>query len=256
MKHHAYESPFKMVDEEGNKYKLIVEQDDIAENPREWDNLSTMICFHRRYDLGDKHNYDDVHEMLEDLAESVGINYEDKNTYDLMTALSPYYCIKPLHLYDHSGITISTSNTYPYNDRWDAGCVGFVYISKDVALKELVEYVLDEKGERIKVEHKHDNGTITYSYQTRPLTNKTWYNRASECIDNEVKVYDQYLTGDVYGYKLKKEITVEEKCPHCNEVIKSYKEWIEEDSCWGFFGNCLEDNGILDYIPNKIVFAD
>ena len=53
-----------------------------------------------------------------------------------------------------------------------------------------------------------------------------------------------------------KENYIVEFCPHCNEVIKSYKEWIEEDSCWGFYGDCLEENGILDYIPNKIVFVD
>ena len=26
-------------------------------NPRENDNLGTMVCFHGRYNLGDKHNY-------------------------------------------------------------------------------------------------------------------------------------------------------------------------------------------------------
>ena len=34
----------------------IVEQSD-PEDPRSWDNLSQMICFHRDYNLGDKHDF-------------------------------------------------------------------------------------------------------------------------------------------------------------------------------------------------------
>ncbi len=38
-----------------DKYELKVEVEDNAQNPRtEWDNLGTMVCFHRSYSLGDK----------------------------------------------------------------------------------------------------------------------------------------------------------------------------------------------------------
>lgn len=256
MKHYAYNSPFNMVDKDGNKYKLTVERDDMPESPREWDNLTTMVCWHRRYSLGDKHHFDTVNDMLEDLAYQSGVQYdEDINTPDLMTKLSPYYLIKPLYLYDHSGITMSTSDGYPYNDRWDAGCVGYVYISKEDVFNNLVEYVLDENGERIKVEHKHENGQSTYSYKTTPITEENWRKRASECIDDEVKIYDLYLRGDVYGYILEKEVVVEEKCPHCDEIIKSYTELEDVDSCWGFYDDCLEENGIMDYISH-LEFVD
>lgn len=249
MKHYAYQSPFNMVDKVGNRYKLTVEQDEIATDPREWDNLTTMVCWHRRYNLGDEHRFADVHEMLEDLAYQAGIEYdEDINSPDLMTKLAPYYLIKPLYLYDHSGISMSTSDGYPYNDRWDAGCVGFAYISKADVFNNLVEYVLDENGEHIKIEHKHENGPSTYSYKTTPITEETWRRRASEAIDNEVTIYDMYLRGEVYGYKLEKEVTVEEKCPHCDEIINAYTEYEEEDSCWGYYGDCLEENGIRDEV--------
>jgi hypothetical protein len=249
MKHYAYNSPFNMVDKVGNKYKLTVERDDMPESPREWDNLITMVCWHGRYNLGDKHQYDTVHDMLEDLAYQAGIEYnEDINTPDLMTKLAPYYLIKPLYLYDHSGITMSTSDEYPYNDRWDAGCVGYAYVSKADVFNNLVEYVLDENGDRIKIEHKHENSPSTYSYQTTPVTEETWRKRASEAIDNEVQTYDLYLRGDVYGYKLEKEVTVEERCPHCDEIIETYTEYEEEDSCWGYYGDCLEENGIRDEV--------
>lgn len=251
MKHYAYNSPFNMVDKDGNKYKLTVEQDEMCDSPREWDTLTTMVCWHRRYNLGDKHHFDTVHDMLEDLASQANIEYdEDINTPDLMTKLAPYYLIKPLYLYDHSGITMSTSDGYPYNDRWDAGVVGYAYISKADVLKYLVEYVLDENGERIKIEHKHENSPSTYSYKTQPISEENWRKRASEHIDIEVETYDKYLRGEVYGYKLEKEVVVEEKCPHCDEIIKTYITWEEEDSCWGYYGDCLEENGIRDEVCN------
>ena len=37
----------------GYTVKYLV-NDTYGESPREWDNFGTMICFHNRYDLGDK----------------------------------------------------------------------------------------------------------------------------------------------------------------------------------------------------------
>ena len=253
MKHYAYDSPFNMVDKEGNKYLLTVKQDEMPESPREWENVATMICWHNRYDLGDQHNFDYSFEFLLDIAKEIGIYTEDmeemtNNELLVKIQSSNLIVILPINLYDHSGITISTSNDYPYNDRWDAGCVGFAYIIKEKAFKELREYVVDDNGERIKVEHKHENMPSTWSYKTQPLTNATWKKRAIEVINTEVEIYDQYLRGDVYGYILEKEEVVKETCPHCGEVISSATEMIEEDSCWGFYGDCLEENGILDNV--------
>ena len=35
----------------GNTIKVFVDED--PQSPREWDNAGTMVCFHRRYNLGD-----------------------------------------------------------------------------------------------------------------------------------------------------------------------------------------------------------
>jgi len=40
------------------KLKLEIEQDSSPESPRTWDNLGTMVCFHKRYDLGDDNDYE------------------------------------------------------------------------------------------------------------------------------------------------------------------------------------------------------
>lgn len=301
-KHFAYNAPFKMKDEKGNKYLLEIKQDDYPQNPREWeDNVTTMVCWHRHYDLGDNHSFNDSDEFFDYLLHYIcEMDYEDfehlstREKYKLACE-NENVCIKELNLYDHSGITISTSNGYPYNDRWDAGCVGFVYVTKETAFNLLNEYVLDEKGERIKVEYKHPDGSITWGCKTRELTNDTWKKKAEETIDIDVEVYDYYLKGDVYGFELKEiipvygcgecneeidvnkllsfdQLSLDEKvhycCPHCgadlgNDVDVSFPlniDIIEEEeeeinSCWDFYGCEIETNGILDFLTN-LEFVD
>lgn len=237
MKHYIYDSPFKMEDLEGNEYTLTVEQDDDPQDPRDWDNLCTMVCWHRHYNLGDKHNFNCEWDFLQDLCEELlGMEYEDCEDMleeDLLNKLvdSDKLLIKPINLYDHSGITVSTSNGYPYNDRWDSGCVGFIYVTKERMFKKCMD-----------------------------ITEENWRERADRYIESEMNTYDQYVQGEVYGYTLTKTVHVRDeiKCPHCNEVIRvdEYEDEEQIDSCWGFYGDCLEENGILEYVPNDIKFVE
>lgn len=226
-KHYAYNSPFKMKDQEGVEYTLEVINDDCPESPRVWSNLCTMICWHRHYDLGDKHNYDDVDDFLDGLCfrilykdcdELYGLNWQDKFK---MLDESNLILIKPINMYDHGGITISTSRVYPYNDPWDAGYVGFIYVTKETVFEGCLD-----------------------------ITEENWKERADQYLEGEMETYDQYLRGDVYGYRLIKKVKQQDKCPHCGEIIREYEEGVEDDSCWGFYGDCIEDNGIIDYLGN------
>lgn len=232
-KHYAYHSPFEMKDSQGNKYTLKVEQCDFAEDPREWDNLCTMICWHRNYVLGDKHNYDDVDEFFGDILHNIcGMPYEDFDKLDTegnykLIRESDKLIIKQINMYEHSGITVSTSNRYPYNDRWDSCCVGFIYVTKETIFKEC-----------------------------GGITEENWKERADKYIEGEMKTYDQYVRGEVYGYVLTKEITVKEWCPHCGELLSVYEDEEEIDSCWGFYGDYLEENGILDNISVDLEFVE
>lgn len=261
MKHYAYESPFTMKDIAGNKYTLTIEQDN--GDPRDWDNVCTIVCFHRRYILGDKHNYADSDEFFNDILYNVcGMKYEDfeelstREKYKLACESDKIY-IQELNLYDHSGLTISTSSGYPYNDRWDAGCVGWVYVSKEKAIEECGGIPeKDENGEFIKIPYEHPNGNVTYSIKYTPITEENWKDVAEYHMDNEVEVYDQYLRGDVYGFKLTKKVVEQEICPHCGEVIREYEDEEEVDSCWGFYGDCLEENGIIDNIGTDLQFVE
>lgn len=50
-------------------HKLMVFYDKYVENPREESNLGTMICFHGKYTLGDKHDWSDPEEFLRELVD-------------------------------------------------------------------------------------------------------------------------------------------------------------------------------------------
>lgn len=192
-----------------------------------------MICWHRNYNLGDKHDNISGWDFLQSLCEELlGMEYEDwedMSEEDLFKKLvdSDKILIKPINLYDHSGITVSTSSSYPYNDRWDAGCVGFIYVTKDRVFKECMD-----------------------------ITEENWKERANKYLEDEMEIYDQYVRGNVYWFRLTKKVTKQDLCPHCGEVIREYEDEEEIDNCGGFYGDCLEENGILGYVPNDIKFVE
>jgi len=99
--------------------------------------------------------------------------------------------ILPLYLYDHSGITI---NTTPFGCRWDSGEVGFIYATR--------QNIRDNYG--IKRIWK---GTLE---------------TAEKLLEAEVKEYDRYLTGQVYGYMIED------------------ADGEDVDSCWGYNGEPAE----------------
>lgn len=223
-KHYAYDKEFNMVDKDGKKYILKVFQDNFADNPRDWDNVSTIWCWKRGYQIGDKVS-GDIYENLENLCREYTDMSENKildsDISNMLSELqkSDNLVIIPINCYDHSGISISTSSGFPYNDRWDGGMIGFAFIDKDTASKNFINF-----------------------------NEVDWKERAKKIIDGEVETLNQYIDGDVYRYNLFERVIKQKLCPHCNEVIKEYKTTNLIDSCGGFYGDCLEENGILDEI--------
>jgi hypothetical protein len=163
-------------EEDYKGYHIEIHTDDSPHDPRDDDNLGTMVCFHNRYGLGDeKHGYtSDDQGSWQELA--------DRLVKD-GAAL-----ILPLYLYDHSGITMSTGK---FDCPWDSGQVGFIFVTKAKLLKE---------------------------YGGKRITKKT-IATATRVLEGEVKTYDDYLTGNVYGYRIED--------PAGNDF----------DSCWGYFGD-------------------
>lgn len=110
-------------------FTLQVYRDEYAENPREWDNLGKMVCWHRRYNLGDKHDYNSPQDFYE--------SEEYKNAL----------VIVPVYLYDHSGITVSNSD---FGDRWDSGQIGYIFVTEEKAQEEYGSEITESQKELIR----------------------------------------------------------------------------------------------------------
>ncbi len=106
---------------ENDKYKLEIFDDLNPCSPREFDNLGTMVCFHRRYNLGDE----------TELKSSDFSSWEELESY-LYKEKNALIAI-PVFMYDHSGLWINTTG---FSCPWDSGQVGYIYVSKEKVRRE------------------------------------------------------------------------------------------------------------------------
>ena len=181
---------------ENEKYKLEIFDDLNPCSPREFDNLGTMVCFHRRYNLGDE----------TELKSSDFSSWEELESYlykeeDALIAI-------PVFMYDHSGLWINTTG---FSCPWDSGQVGYIYISKEKVRRE---------------------------YSCKRISKKL-KKMIREMLCSEVDLYNDYLSGNVYGFTL------------------TDKENAEEiDSSCGFYGTDYIENGIFDYVSSYFTKAE
>jgi len=171
------------------------------ESPREWDNNGIMVCFHRRYDLGDKTDLQSSDfESWQEVAEYLG--REEKAI-----------CIMPLYLYDHSGLRIkagSFNGLLPQGHaEFDSGQVGFIYTSLEQLNKGGHSFteITPEQMEQIQ-------GWLT----------------------GEVETYDNYLSGNVFGFSIQdKNGEIIDSCygfyglEHCIEEAKWQAEYLADN---------------------------
>ena len=207
-------------------YRITLSHDDLGESPREeCDNFGTMICWHNRYIIGDKHNYRGPEQFLQNFLE---VNYEETLYAKLMRAcerrgnqlgynweptikdMFPIFqqvaLVLPIWAYEHGGITISTSNRgYPFCDRWDSGQLGWIYVTLDDVRKEF----------------------------NRKRLSKKVIEKAYDILRQEAETYDQYLTGDVWFYEVDKWVggTLDE------DEYEDEEDYMDDDDCWEFVDN-------------------
>ena len=184
-------------------YTIEIIPDSDPINPRTNDNLTVMVSSHKSFCIDDD-----------------GTDY-DRGNYDSWDDMEKAIIkneravvIKPLYLYDHSGQTIRTS---PFSCNWDSGQIGFVWISREKALEGLGL----GKGNRISKKQKI---------------------QLEKNLEGEVKEYDDYLTGNVFGFKIS-------------------KDGVDIESCWGFAGDdangnewaLVEAKSIVDHLGKAII---
>lgn len=254
-------------------YTLFVVTDVEPINPRnDYERFGKMICFHRRYALGDEHAYNEPREFLQNLLYDAysskcasqygkpiydyiknghakgarleynrssrewellendwwgsGKNWSSTSSYsaslkgkdipnwfldDALSALKMNelmelvrgmedLVILPLYLYDHSGLTMNATG---FSCPWDSGQVGWIYADRDRMQKE-------------------------YGLVTSEILQQT-----KDLLLSEVKEYNDYLTGQCYGFRL-------------------FKGAEEVDSCWGFIGEMSDvQNAIKEHLPKE-----
>lgn len=142
-----------------NGYTLKIIPDENPLNPRtDCDHLGTMLCWHRRYSLGDSHPYD----TPQDFAESAA-------------AKDMFVCL-PVYLLDHSGLYVSVND---FNDSWDSGQLGFIYCTKQDAQKWFnnTDVTEDEIKKELTAEVEEYNDYL----------NGAWYGFLIEGLDGEVE---------------------------------------------------------------------
>lgn len=153
-------------------HTIKILHDPDPENPRDYDNLGTMSCWHRRYDLGDRHDHDDPRDLLIDLCGLASDTDQSMNA--LFARAEKHAIILPLYLYDHSGITMNTTG---FHCPWDSGQVGYIHVTLENIRKEY--------------------GITRVSRDLRA--------RVAEHLRQEVRTYDHYLTGNCYGFIVEKD---------------------------------------------------
>ncbi len=173
---------------ENEKYRLEIFEDLDPTDPREFDNLGTMVCFHNRYNLGD----------TTELKSSDFSSWEELESY--LYKIEKALIVIPVFMYDHSGLSVNTTG---FSCPWDSGQIGFIYVSKE---------------------------SIRNEYSCKRISNKL-KEQVKEMLVSEVDSYNQYLSGDVYGF---------------NVTDRQSEE--ELSSCYGFFGTDHIENGIFDYV--------
>lgn len=142
-----------------NGYTLKIIPDENPLNPRtDCDHLGIMLCWHRRYSLGDSHPYD----TPQDFAESA-------------EAKDMFVCL-PVYLLDHSGLYVSVND---FNDSWDSGQLGFIYCTKQDAQKWFnnTDVTEDEIKKELTAEVEEYNDYL----------NGAWYGFLIEGLDGEVE---------------------------------------------------------------------
>lgn len=181
---------------------LKVEQEEQPQDPREWDNLGKMICFHNRYELGD----------------ATQLKKDDFDSWDdLKMALTSDYeavIVLPIIMYDHSGISVSTTREYPFNCRWDSGQVGWIYTTNE-AIKEV-----------------YDVTEVTPELLEQAIVS----------LVGEVKTYSQYLEGEIYAFTEYELKVCDLGCEH----------EITVGCVGGFYGYDPKTNGMLEHLTSEI----
>lgn len=149
---------------------IRLEQDTDAESPREWDNVGTIVHWHRRYDFGER--ISDPNEWVRSLAPEEEDVEEEDDMGKLWELAEKNHIILPISLLDHSGLHIWVGSGSHWSDSagWDSGQVGYIYCT--------MEQAREEWGNDDAVARE----------------------QARKCMEGEIATFDVFLRDQVMGW--------------------------------------------------------
>ena len=187
------------------KYKgftIRIERDIEPENPRYWDNLGTMACYHSRYRLGD-----DV----------------DLSKDELLTIVDSGKAVYlPLYLLDHSILAMSTKPINYYGG-WDTSFVGYIFATYETIrgwfgikkiTKKVKEQVIRQLRAEVEIYDDYLQGNV-WGYTIEELGDSCWGYYGEEgykdAIGEAKNIIDSYINK-----------AIEKRIKYLKSVIKNH----------------------------------
>ncbi len=175
-------------------YTIEIEQDQFADDPRNWDNLGTIVYKHRDYKIGDK-------EIPEYWTDDQGKEQyiTDKKSLDewLQHEYGKIALQLPIDLYDHSGLRLKVGSFQGLlpegHAEFDSGQVGIIFVTQDKLKEEKLTVKQAEKTLRAEIEtlDQYVSGDVYTSYVYESKT-------CDKCGHTELEQIDG--SGDIFGY--------------------------------------------------------
>ena len=153
----------------GNKAKAELIYDQHATNPRECDNLGTILI------APSKSHWIASHDGVADTSIPLGNNpcehWENLRREQLNLKKSDIAIAYPITKHEHGSISLSLG----YKSGWERGVIGFIYVTKEQVRK---------------------------CYGVKRIT-KSILERAEKCLQSELDMLTAWLNGDCYGWQIK-----------------------------------------------------
>jgi hypothetical protein len=126
------------------RLEIHVDADGDHANPRQWDNLGTMLTWTRNYHSPDTNRFDTPDDFTAWWV-------EEGHAADESAVLLPVYML------DHGSVSFSTSD---YNDRWDSGQVGWIYATAADAEMSMVPDVTEALRREVETFSQWASGSV------------------------------------------------------------------------------------------------
>ena len=192
------------------KYKMTVDFDNYATNPREYtESVGTIVPVHD-YDLmGDTTDFSiEVRKMMKEEG--------PKETFRFLQEECGTTVVFPFGVTDHSGITVhpSSKNLLDLEDKEIQDVIDSIQSGWD---NSLGGFIFDAKSTRDQFGLEGEDSGMTKG-------------AVIQSLEYEIKEYAQWVSGEVYRYQ------IEEQCECCGA-------WSYSDGCGGFYDeeDCKEE---------------